>query len=403
MSAAIGREPNPRLIEALHASENITARVLYGGNNVEMLVDGRQTYDAMYEAVDQAQRCVYLEIYILADDAVGHRLVELLCRVAKRGVAVRVILDGLGSRSALTELMPELQSGGVQVQVHHPLRLAKIRNAWYRDHRKLMIVDENVAFAGGINFSESYASRRRSRLSPRKILERGWRDTHARFTGPCLHAFVESFERRWQMAASSTRSPVSQVIAPTSESAGTSLVRIAESTGLDRINSEIIRSLLAVIERAQQRVWLTHAYFAPPRWFVSALCDTAKRGVDVRLLLPARSDFYPVQVVARSHYTRLLRAGVRIFEYQAEILHAKCATVDGVWSSLGSCNLDWRSLKFNEELNAEVVGHEFATQLEAQFERDLTQSLEILRGKWRLRGVHRRLGQWLMRSLQHLW
>lgn len=389
----------------LLASAHVSAAPLYGGNRVDVLVDGNATYDAMAHAIDQADRSVHLEIYILADDAVGGRLVDRLVRCAQRGVQVRLVLDALGSRSARRRLVPMLVAAGVAVRIFHPLDWRAPGRSWRRDHRKLLVIDGRIAFTGGINFSESYASRRRSRLSPRRAVRRGWRDTHVQLQGPAVHAFERAFGTRWQQLApdpaprgeEALRARVAQ------RPAGPTLAGALASSAVDGRPSEIVAAMQAAIGLARRRVWLTQAYFAPDDALLAALCARAHAGADVRLLLPNRSDFYPVQFAARAHYARLLRAGVRVFEYQPAVLHAKTLVVDGLWCSVGSCNLDWRSQHFNDELNAVLLGSEIGAAFERVFERDLAHAQEITLHTWERRGLHRRLAEQLARWLSPLW
>jgi cardiolipin synthase len=392
-------------------SSFVSVAPLYAGNRVDVLVDGNATYDAMGHAIDRADTSVQLEIYILADDAVGRRLVERLVRCARRGVCVQLVLDALGCRSARRRLVPTLAAAGIDVRVFHPLDIFAPRRSWRRDHRKLLVVDGRVAFTGGINFSESYASRRRSRLSPRRAVRRGWRDTHVQVQGPAVRAFEQAFALRWQALAAAepehAAAPGAPVVAtrarPPLREMGDTLVGALPSSAVDDRPSEIIAAIQAAIRLARRRVWLTQAYFAPSDELIEGLCARATAGVDVRLLLPYRSDFYPVQFAARAHYGRLLRAGVRVFEYQPAVLHAKTIVVDGLWASVGSCNLDWRSLHYNDELNAVLLGRAVGAEFERVFERDLAHAEEIALHAWSRRSLHRRAAERLARWLSPLW
>ena len=395
-----GRSETEFLQARALGSVHVIAAPLFAGNRVDVLVDGNATYDAMAEAIDAADVSVHLEIYILANDAGGWRLVERLERCARRGVRVLLVVDGLGSRSAKRSLLGPLIAAGVDVRVFHPLEWRAPLRTWRRDHRKLLLIDGRIAFTGGINFSESYASRRRSRLSPRRAVARGWRDTHIRVQGPGVAGFELAFAARWRelgggLTAARARSPVPEH--------GNDLVGVLTSSGTDREPSAIIHGIARAVGVARRRVWLTQAYFAPGALFVEALCRRARAGVDVRLLLPYRSDFYPVQVAARGHYLQLLQAGVRIFEFQPAVLHAKCVVVDGLWSSIGSCNLDWRSMYFNDELNAVIVSSVVAAEMERVFVRDLAQSAEVRLDAWAVRSLRKRGIERVARWLSPLW
>jgi cardiolipin synthase len=258
-----------------------------------------------------------------------------------------------------------------------------------RDHRKLLLVDGRVAFLGGINISQVYGASSASRpgsKSDNPAESRPWRDMQIRLEGPVVADLQRAYVAQWEKWKKERlpEAGLYPALAPT----GPHVVRaVASSPEGEGVPDELYLALIAAIQSAKSEVWITNAYFVPHPELVEALVAAARRGVDVRLVLPGHSDSTLVLHAGRSHYEPLLEAGVKIFERKERLLHAKCAVIDGTWSTIGSTNLDWRSLAFNDELNAVVHGPDFATRMKAIFERDLAASEAITLEKWRGRPV----------------
>jgi cardiolipin synthase len=377
--AAIGE-----LIEAFQAQ---AAAPLVTGNRVSLLIDGPQTLAAIREAIAAAQSSVHVETYIFGDDEVGHAFADLLIARRLAGVEVRVLYDAVGSMNTPAAFFSRMRDAGVEVREFRPLdpirtpRMWKINN---RDHRKIVVVDGRKAFTGGINISSTYESSSATRPGPEKGVNAAWRDTHVELDGPVAAQFQALFLATWTRAGGEI-AELSANLFPAIEPAGRDLVGTVASDGDDGTETRIYASYLTAIQHATQRIWLTNAYFAPNKEFRRALITAARRGVDVRLLVPSFTDSGLILHASRSTFDELLSGGVRIYEQQHALLHAKTAVIDSALSMVGSANLDMRSFLHNNEVNAVIVGNEFALRMEAVFERDLNDTRELDLQGWRQR------------------
>lgn len=376
---------------------------LYRGNRTRLLVDGPATFAAMKAAIAQARGRILLESYIFEDQGVAADVADLLLKRAGEGVSVAVIYDAIGSISTPTAFFQRLKDGGVAVCEFNPINPVRRPGYWgitHRDHRKLLVVDQQVAFTGGINISRVYGSgsrafRRGGGLSGsggggnKSPLEDGWRDTQVEMRGPVVPALAKVFEATWreQGCRGDLGTPADK---PQAAEPGDRVVKILASDPRDEGN-RIYSALLAAIDAAQSEVHISMAYFAPGKAYVDALCEAAQRGVAVELVLPGRSDSALVLHAGRSYYTQLLKAGVRIFEMDDAVMHAKTAVIDGVFSTIGSSNLDWISFVANNELNVIVLGEDFGSEMNALFARDRKDSRAVELETWEHRGPKGRI------------
>lgn len=364
---------------------------LYRDNATRLLIDGPATFAAMKKAIAQARHRVLLESYIIEPSTMAEELAHLLSAKARAGVVVALSYDAVGSLQTDRAYFDRLAAAGVLVCKFNPLvaldrpRYSDIN---HRNHRKLLVVDNEVAATGGINISRVHSSASPARLSRRARAADpqadGWRDTHIELRGPVVAALAESFARLWRAQAcpgAIVGAPPPRLAAP-----GKRVVKVLESNP-EESDNRIYTALLGAIAASQRTIHLTMAYFAPGAEMIEALCDAARRGVEVSLLLPGRSDFTLVLHAGRSYYTQLLQAGARIHEMDDAVMHAKTAVIDGVLSTVGSSNMDWRSLAANSELNVIVLGDDFGSELEALFARDLAGAREIRQSEWRRRGL----------------
>jgi cardiolipin synthase len=388
----------------LAAMRDMGAPPLITGNQVQLLVDGPRTYDAMFAAIEKARRYVLVESFIFEEAAAGDRtLSALLAKVAARGVYVAVLYDAVGSLTTDEEFLKGLGKSGVALCAFNPLNPLDERFSGinHRDHRKVVVVDGEHAFAGGVNFSEAYqiASRqtRQRGLSKQKSLHEGWRDTHIGIRGPAARHIDDLFREVWRSAECKAESAPAAV--PAVEAANT-LVQIVASTPDDETN-DIYATLLSVIAYAQKRIDVTMAYFVPDDTLEKALKDAARRGVEVRIILPSYSDFSGVFYAGRAHYDELLESGVKLYELEDAFLHSKSIVVDDVWSSIGSTNFDWRSFVHNNEISVCVIGEEFAAEMTRMFATDLADSKEITLAAWKKRGLRERFKEWMWLPIQY--
>ncbi|MBL0919143.1 MAG: cardiolipin synthase B [Hydrogenophaga sp.] len=379
---------------------------LYRGNRTRLLVDGPATFGAMKKAIAQARGRVLLQSYIFEDRGVAAEVADLLLQRAADGVKVAVIYDAVGSITTPVEFFQRLTEGGVAVCEFNPINPVRRPGYWgitHRDHRKLLVVDQDVAFTGGINISRVYGAgsgswRRSSAPPPDATLDDGWRDTQVELRGPVVPAMARVFEATWreQGCDGALGEPSGQ---PAAAEPGDRVVKVLASDPRDATN-RIYSALLSAIDAAQKEVHLTMAYFAPGSDFVQALCDAAQRGVAVELVLPGRSDSSLALHAGRSYYTQMLQAGVRIHEMDQAVMHAKTAVIDGVFSTVGSSNLDWLSFVTNNELNVIVLGEEFGTEMNTLFKRDRADSREITLEAWGRRGPGSRLMEGVGRLME---
>lgn len=370
---------------------------LYQGNRTRLLVDGPATFGAMKAAIASARHRVLLQSYIIEDGGVAAEVAELLLQRARAGVKVAVIYDAVGSIATPAEFFQRLADGGVAVCSFNPVNPTTRPGFWsitHRDHRKLLVVDQAVAFTGGINISRVYGSgsgswRRRPAARASAPLDDGWRDTQIELRGPVVPAIAGVFGSTWQeQGCPGTLGDPGDP--PANPEPGERVVKLLTSDPRDDSN-RIYSALLAAIDVARAEVRLTMAYFAPGADFVQALCDAARRGVAVELVLPGRSDSTLALHAGRAYYTQLLEAGVRIHEMDQAVMHAKTAVIDGVFSTVGSSNLDWLSFVTNNELNVIVLGEDFGSEMNALFERDRAASRPITAQAWQQRGLGSRL------------
>jgi cardiolipin synthase len=395
--AALVEEGGNELLRRHLAAEHGTVdSPLVLGNAARLLVDGPQTHTAMFTAIARAQDHVNLQSYIIADDNVGRELADLLIHKRKEGVRVNVMYDGVGSLDTPKEFFQALRDAGIATCEFNPVNPLEARGDWRlnnRNHRKILVVDGRVAFTGGINISGVYSAG--SFGSGRKSVDSGWRDTHIRVEGPAVSEVQHLFLDAWKSQEHCDALQAARFY-PDLEKPGTRVVRVL--AGAPDHGSETYAALMSAIDHAAQRAWLTYGYFVPDERTIKSLQDAARRGVEVKLLLPGFSDFWAPLYAGRSHYTDLLESGVRIYERRDALLHAKTAVVDGVWATVGSTNLDWRSLVHNYEADVIVLGDDFGAQMEELYTRDLQRSREVTLESWRQRGPGERVREWLARA-----
>jgi cardiolipin synthase len=345
------------------------------GNEVRLLVDGGQAYPAMLEAIAGARSTVNMETYIFASDETGWRFARALAQSAECGVEVNVLLDGYGSVGCATSLLKYLIEVGVRVTWYKPLAPWRSGWGWWRrDHKKILVVDGGVGFVGGLNIADDYADEESG--------GRGWRDTHARIAGPVVTGLQESFLRTWRKSRGPRLDPPTHL--PALEPVGDADAAILTNR-IHKERRQIRKAYLYALKRAQRYIYLTSAYFVPSYRIRRRLRKACARGVDVRILLAGTSDIALVTRAARHCYTKLLKCGVRIYEWAGPMIHAKTAVVDGVWSTVGSCNLDFMSMRYNLESNVVVLGGTFADPLTQLFRQDLERATEIHLAEWRQR------------------
>jgi len=357
-----------------------------GDSTITTYTYGQDLYADMLDAIEGAKRVVLFESYIWKGDEVGQRFKRALADAADRGVEVYCVFDSFANLvvSSRFKRMP----AGIKV-LRYPVYPAGWRffdfRRYGRDHRKILVVDDTAAFIGGYNVGDDYATE--------------WRDTHLRITGPGVVDLKRAFADFWNLNRRKrlgTSQPPLLIEAP---SAWEATVRFHRN--VPRLMMFPIRAMyLDAINRASTNIWLTTAYFLPDQDFVSALKDAARRGVDVRVLVPLKSNHVVADWISRGYFTQLLEAGVRIFRFRDAMIHAKTATVDGSWTTVGTANIDRLSLSGNYEINVEVIDHALAESMAEIFATDCSNSLELTVAEWQARDVHRKFTEFVLTPLR---
>ncbi len=346
-----------------------------GGNRLTLLWEPGQALDSMLAAVASAQDTIHLETYIFKSDRTGHEFAERLVERARAGVRVRVIIDSLGSMDINPVVLTHLRNAGVQLLEYHPVAPWRPRWSWgRRSHRKILVVDGRVGFTGGVNISDHH----------RPVADggQGWHDAHVRVEGPAAFELERLFRMVWFRE---TQRWFTSVGHP-ERAPGTARVWVAGNQ--EFLNRYQIRfAYLHVLRAAQFEVLIANAYFIPDRGIRRALAAATKRGCDVRLLVPGRSDVTAAWYAGRYRYDFLLRNGARLFEWPGPMMHAKTAVIDRRWCAVGTYNLDHRSLLHNLEVNLHALDDGLAKETACKLEEDLGRSRELTLEAWRRRSL----------------
>ena len=359
-----------------------------GEGDVTSYSFGTDLYEDMIAAIDGAQRQVLLETYIWKGDDVGQRFKAAVEAAAARGVEVFVIYDAFAN----LVVSPRFKRFPSSMKVlRYPVYAAGWRpfdlRRYGRDHRKILVVDESIGFVGGFNIGEAYATE--------------WRDTHVRITGPGVWDLKRAFADFWNLNRRRRfRSSERPLLL---ETASTWEPTIRFHRNVPRLWMFPIRAMyIEAIARASRNVWLTTAYFLPDPDFAEALTAAARRGVDVRLLIPAKSNHVVSDWISRGYFSQLLDAGVKVLRYRDAMVHAKTATIDGTWSTVGTANIDRLSLTGNYEINVEIIDPELAGSLEEIFRVDESNCLQLTEDEWEARDIYRRFTEFLLNPLRPL-
>ncbi len=359
-----------------------------GGGEITTYTYGQDLYDDMLAAIGSARRQVLLETYIWKGDEVGEQFKQALIDASARGVDVHVIYDSFAN----LVVSPRFKTfpPGLKV-LPYPVYTAGLRffdlSRYGRDHRKILVVDDEVAFVGGYNIGTAYATE--------------WRDTHIRITGPGVWDLKRAFADFWNLHRRKRFRRSERPLLLDTASQWEPRIRLHRN--VPRLWMFPIRGMyLEAINRATRNIWLTHAYFIPDQDFVDAMMAAARRGVDVRLVLPRKSNHIVADWLSRGYFSQLLGAGVRIFRFRDAMVHAKTATIDGNWSTVGTANIDRLSMTGNYEINVEVIDPRLAAVMERIFEVDLTNCVELTSGEWESRDIYRRFTEAVLAPLRPL-
>lgn len=378
--------------------------VLDDGTTVQLYKDGEALHTARL-AIEQAKHRICLEVYIFASDDTGRAFAELLCKKAQEGVKVFVIYDAFGSIGSDREMFRQMQRAGVRLEKFHPIAPWESRFGWRpanRDHRKLLIIDNEIAGLGGLNIGREYGGswviRKRSDNACNF-----WRDNAIGVNGPMARYFLRSFARSWHYVTHGGRIRTAEFdydldkVGHRSSEEGMSIL-----ASVPTMSSPLRPLLHKLFRSATKSIQMTMAYFAPDDELIDSLCGAARRGVKVELMLPAVCDVHLLIVAARSFYTKLMEAGVHVYERQTVVLHAKTMTIDGCTTVIGSTNLDYRSIEYNLELSAIIRSQLFGDHMHELFLNDVRFARKVNLEEWRRRPFMDRLGQWAVSRARYL-
>ena len=387
-------------VEAAVVGEPLTT-----GNGVTILRDGTQTFPAMFAAIRNARHSLLLEYYIFEDvESDGQHLSELLLAKRAEGVDIAVLYDAVGSLHTPDSFFDSLRAAGVQLLAFNPINPLRARGPWSlndRDHRKILVADHRVGIVGGINLSVTYQSSRYRLPGSRRRSDEPlrWRDTDVQIVGPAVAELERLFRAHWLQQGGPTLAgdASSQDIEP----GGNEVVHIIGSRP-DAPVPPYYATILSAIDTAENHVWITAGYFVPTHQQKEALIDAARRGVDVRVLVPSKSDSSGALAIQHGAYEDLLEAGVHIYERDDVIVHSKSILVDGVWSAVGSSNFDYRSVLYNDEVDAVILGRDAASQLERLFQADVDHAQQIDLATWKRRSFGERSRELFWRAWSSL-
>ena len=364
--------------QTMHA---LTGAPISGGNRVEVLRNGVQIFPSMLAAIKDARKTINLEFYIYWDGDIARQFAEALAERARAGVQVKLILDAVGSAQTSAGLIEFLQRNGIDVEWYHPIRWYTLSRVNHRTHRKLLIVDGRVGFSGGVGIADTWLGDADSKDH--------WRETMVRIEGPVVTQMQFAFMDNWVKSRGELLTGLDYF--PAVEPQGNVLTQVLKSSPSEGSSTVKLLYIISICS-AVKSIYISNAYFVPDRDTLRALEAAVRRGVDVRVIVPGEFTDQPVvREASRLHYEMLLRRGIKIFEYEPTMMHAKTMVVDGIWSTIGSSNFDDRSFRLNDEVNVNVYDEAIAAKLEEWFMHDLSQSHEISLRKWFRRGTMQRL------------
>lgn len=348
-------------------------------NQVQLLQSGQTTFQTILDSLTSARDIICIEFYIFKDDDTGQRLAEVLKEKAREGVKVYVLYDHFGSLLTSRSFWKDLRRAGVHLKASHPFRWDAPLGYFYRNHKKLLIIDGKKAFLGGFNIANEY-------YGYFKKIRDIWRDTGIYLKGPIASTLLELFSKSWR-TWQGEQIVLKQVSADFS--GGVSVIPIFTISGRSR--RKMRRLFLHSIRNATSSILITTAYFTPGRKTLKALERASRRGIRLKLLLPGKTDVKSVYYAGRAFYKRLLHAGAEIYDYQGTVLHAKSAVFDGCWSIIGSANLHYQSFSRNDESNVGVMDPGFGKALSDLFQQDLKKAVRVNPAEWSRRPFHQKL------------
>ena len=373
---------DPAFVPSAHALENPSP---VRGNRVELLENGDRFFPAMLGAIRGAKETINLETYIFWSGEIAGRFRDALAAAARRGVEVRILVDAVGSGRKLSrDDQDVMKRSGCRVEMYHPIRPWMVDRFNNRTHRRVLVVDGRVGFTGGAGIADVWEG---NADAPKH-----WRDTQVRVEGPIVAELQSAFQENWAEARGEAL--LGERFYPRLEAAGGAQAQVLASSGKSGTSPSKLLYAVAIAS-AQERIYLANSYFVPDRDAIRLFADAARRGVDVKILVPGKINDVPMTKAAgKSGFGELLAAGIQMYEYQGSMLHTKTMVVDGLFATVGSTNFDNRSFRLNDEINLTVYDEEFARRLEESFRHDLARSKRYTLATWRNRPLKERVFEW---------
>lgn len=373
---------HPAFFDTLEA---YTSAPILPGHSVRVLLNGDETFSAMLKAIREAEKSITFVTYVYWKGKVADAFADALARRARDGLPVYLLLDSQGAKSMEEKNVTKMKEAGVHFAWFRPLKWYKFPQYNYRTHRKVLIIDGRIGFTGGIGIGDEWLGHAEDKEH--------WRDTCVVVEGPVVHYMQAAFAENWMEATRTML--VGDLYFPPLGEAGPVKAQGVRSSPMES-SSEVYMLYLLTIASAEKTLYITTTYFLPDGLLQDRLIEAVRRGVDVRVIVPGPyNDNYLLHQLSRNGYGRLLKAGVKIYEYQPTFMHAKTMVADGVWGSIGSTNFDNRSFNLNDEFNLNFHNHEVAQRLEKVFLEDLEQSLPISYEEWKKRPYRERFVGWL--------
>lgn len=365
--------------------EGIVKERFSTASSIKLLWKGKESFTTIFDAVDSAQWLICLEFYLFRNDETGCELAEILKRKSRNGVRVYLLYDHFGSFGTPRSFWNDMRASGIRIAASRPFKWVAPFHYVHRNHCKLIVVDDRMAFTGGLNIANEYRGFHLRRKG------KGWRDTGIMLEGPIVNQLFKGFRKNWLAWAKENVEGQNNTIGAIAPEAIPVMPIFVNSA---RGRRKMRRLLYYSINHAQKSIDLTTAYFTPSWRMVETLEEAVARGVRVRLLVPGITDVPPAAYAGRAFFTRLLRAGVEIYSYSGEILHAKTSLFDGCWGIIGSTNLDFQSLRYNDEGNVGILSLNFASRMNDLFEEDIKNSVKIDAGEWRRRPLPEKIKEY---------
>ncbi len=368
-------------IRLIHLLQKNDKSPLTKFNDVEIIIDGENKFEKLFKDIEAAKHHIHIEYYILKDDKIGTKFLNLLCKKAEEGVKIRLSFDDVGSKIS-SKMKRQLTQANVEFYAFMPVLFPKFTGKMnYRNHRKIVIIDGEIGYVGGINVSDTYVNYPENKAY--------WRDTHLKIIGESVFTLQTQFLTNWNFV-SETKLALNRSFFPQNKVKSITPMQIAAS-GPDTDWANIMEAIFFAIVTAEKYVYITTPYFIPNDQIITAMQVASKSGVDVRLLIPDKSDSWTAKHATNSYLEQLFKANIKIYRYQKGFIHAKTMVVDDVFTTIGTCNMDYRSFNINFEINALIYNKDKAKEAKAIYDNDLKDAVQVDFEDWQNRSNFKKI------------